>query len=128
MDLHFRIQTPEGKAEPATFPSELSVQQLISEFVTDENMRIQPADPALWYLLDENTGGQLDPNKSLQQNGVQAGHILKLIQCRLHIGLQLFARLHMLTTQRVPGVDRQHRLHLQVLAPAQKFQQSQPIR
>ena len=55
MDLHFRIQTPEGKAEPATFPSELSVQQLISEFVTDENMRIQPADPALWYLLDENT-------------------------------------------------------------------------
>lgn len=77
MDLHFRIQTPEGKTEPATFPSELSVQQLISEFVTDENMRIQPADPAQWHLLDENTGGQLDPKKSLQQNGVQPGHILK---------------------------------------------------
>src|ERR1700759_94390 len=78
MDLHFHIQTPDGKAEPATFPAELTVKQLITEFVTDEKMRIQPPDPDHWTLFDENTGEQLDPKKSLQQNGVGGGHLLKL--------------------------------------------------
>lgn len=79
MDLHFHIQTPDGKAEPATFPAELPLRQLINEFVTDEKLRIQPADPERWLLFDDNTGEQLDPKKSLQQNGVAGGHLLKLL-------------------------------------------------
>jgi hypothetical protein len=78
MDLHFHIQTPEGKAEPATFPAELSVQQLIAEFVTTDQMRIRPSDPEQWDLINEETGEQLDPKKSLQHNGVHGGHLLKL--------------------------------------------------
>ncbi len=78
MDLHFHIQTPEGKSEPATFPAELSVQQLITEFVTTDKMRIQPPDPEQWDLIDEDTGEQLDPKKSLHHNGVHDGHRLKL--------------------------------------------------
>ncbi|MBV8437921.1 MAG: FHA domain-containing protein [Silvibacterium sp.] len=78
MDLHFHIQTPEGKTEAATFPAELSVHQLITEFVTDDKMRIQPPDPEQWTFLDQDSGEHLDPKKSLQQNGVQSGHMLRL--------------------------------------------------
>jgi hypothetical protein len=42
-------------------------------------MRIQPADPDHWHLFDENTGEQLDPKKSLLQNRVGEGHLLKLL-------------------------------------------------
>jgi hypothetical protein len=80
MDLHFHILTPEGKTEPATFPAELLVEQLITEFVTDERMRIQPADPGQWHFFNETTGEQLDSKRSLQQNGVQSSHMLKLIR------------------------------------------------
>lgn len=79
MDLHFHIQTSDGKVAPATFPAELTVRQLINEFVTDENMKIKPADPEAWQLFDEDTGENLDPKKSLQQNGVSGGHRLKLL-------------------------------------------------
>ncbi|MFZ0746419.1 MAG: FHA domain-containing protein [Terracidiphilus sp.] len=79
MDLHFHIQMHDGKTEPAIFPSDLSVRQLINEFVTDEKMKVRPADPESWHLFDENTGEELDPKKSLQQNGVDSGHLLKLL-------------------------------------------------
>jgi hypothetical protein len=78
-DIYFRLQILDGKTEAVKFPAALSVQQLIEAFVTDEKMRIQPPDPEQWHLFDENTGEQLDPNKSLQQNGVAAGHLLKLL-------------------------------------------------
>lgn len=79
MDLHFHIQMQDGRTEPATFPADLSVLKLINEFVTDEKMKIQPANPDHWHLFDENTGEQLDPKRSLQQNGVDSGHLLKLL-------------------------------------------------
>jgi hypothetical protein len=79
MDLHFHIQTPDGKAEPAAFPAELSVRELIDQLVTDESMRIKPADPDRWHLFDENTGEQLDPKKTLLQNRVGQGHLLKML-------------------------------------------------
>jgi hypothetical protein len=79
MDLRFHIQIPDGRAESATFPAELSVGQLLNEFVTDDKMRIQPADPEHWVLFNENTGQELDPRKSLEQNGVGKGHMLKLV-------------------------------------------------
>jgi len=78
MDLHFKIQRPDGRNENAAFPDDLSVRQLINEFVTDEKMHIQPADPDQWHLINENTGEPLDPQKSLHQNGVEEGHLLKL--------------------------------------------------
>jgi hypothetical protein len=78
MDLHFHIETTDGRAEPTTFPSDLPLRQLIDAFVTDPRLRIQPPDPEFWQLFDDNTGAVLDAAKTLRQNGVDAGHLLKL--------------------------------------------------
>jgi hypothetical protein len=78
MDIHFHIQTTDGRSEPATFPDHLSAKQLLTEFVTDDKMRIQPPDPEHWDLYDESTEQKLDPGRSLQQNGVASGHRLSL--------------------------------------------------
>jgi WXG100 protein secretion system (Wss), protein YukD/FHA domain len=79
MDLHFHIQIPDGRSMPVAFPAELSAGQLLSELLTDEKLAIQPPHPGAWHLHNENTNQQLDPNKTLQQNGVAGGNRILLL-------------------------------------------------
>ena len=56
-----------------------------------------------------------------------AGDVLDLLQPFLDVGIEVRPRLHHLPAQRVSGIDAQQRLHVQVLAPFQEFQQSHAI-
>ena len=56
-----------------------------------------------------------------------AGDVLDLLQPLLYVGFQVRPRLHHLPAERVPGIDAQQRLHVQVLAPFQEFQQSHAV-
>jgi hypothetical protein len=76
--MKFHIQTPDAVVRPVEFPTDLPVGVLLRELVTDDNLKIQPANPEHWHLLNESTGEKLDPGKNLDQNGVSGGQRLKL--------------------------------------------------
>ena len=56
-----------------------------------------------------------------------AGHVLDLVERVLDEGLEVGAGLDALLAQGVAGVDGQHGLHVQVLAPLQEFQQAHAV-
>jgi len=76
--MKFHIQVPEGNNFPVEFPSNLSAELLLKEFIADENLAIHPREPARWHLRSA-AGQNLDLKKSLDQNGVHDGQILHLI-------------------------------------------------
>jgi FHA domain len=79
MDLHFHVVIPDGRPEPITYPSEDLLKDLLESLMKVDRLRIQPANPEHWQLINENTGEPLDPKKSLQQNGVTAGCLLRMV-------------------------------------------------
>jgi len=76
--MKFHIQTPDDVVRPVEFPTDLPVEVLLRELVTDEDLKIQPPNPEAWHLLNENNGQKLDPKKTLEQNGVSGGQRLQL--------------------------------------------------
>jgi hypothetical protein len=74
MKLH--VQAPDGIVLSIDFPADLLAGQLLRELVSNEQFKINPPDPQHWRLQDENTGQTLDPNRTLEQNGVAAEHRL----------------------------------------------------
>ena len=57
-----------------------------------------------------------------------AGDIFNFVERVLHVRLERGAGIDVLLRQRVAGVDGEHRLHLQVFAPLQKFKQAHAVR
>jgi hypothetical protein len=78
MDVHFHIETPDKRVEPTICPSDRPLGQLLQDFVRNERMKIHPPNPEDWQFEDANTGETLHPGRTLQQNGVDAGHLLLL--------------------------------------------------
>ena len=56
-----------------------------------------------------------------------AGDVLDFVKPLLHVGIEIGSRLDQLSAQRVSGVDAEQRLHVQVLAPLQEFQESHSV-
>jgi FHA domain/WXG100 protein secretion system (Wss), protein YukD len=78
--MKFHIQTPDAVVRPVEFPTDLPVEVLLRELVTDEGLKIQPPNPEVWHLFNENSGQKLDPKKNLDQNGVSGGQRLQLLR------------------------------------------------
>ncbi len=57
----------------------------------------------------------------------RSSHVLDFIQRILHVRLKFRPQSKMLSTQRITGIDGQHRLHVQIFAPFQKFQQPKTV-
>jgi hypothetical protein len=79
-DITIRIDARNHKEEEVTLPCNMKIAELLPEVVTalnlptvDENGR-----PLDWRLSDKKTGRPLDPEKTLQENGIQPGDELKL--------------------------------------------------
>jgi len=77
--MDFHIQILDGTNQQVSFPGNLPVQTLLTEFITDENIKIHPREVVAWDLQDESTGHKLDLKKSLEQNGVRNGHRFLLV-------------------------------------------------
>jgi hypothetical protein len=78
--MDFHIQTPDGINQSVGFPGNLPVQTLLTEFIFDENIKIHPREVVAWDLQDEFSEHKLDLKKSLEQNGVKNGHVLRLVR------------------------------------------------
>jgi len=78
--MDFHIQTPDGVNQDVVFPGNLPVQQLLGEFITDENIKVHPREVPAWDLQDDVSGQKLDLKKSLEQNGIRNGHRLRLVK------------------------------------------------
>jgi hypothetical protein len=78
--MNFHIQTPDGINRPIEFPGNLPVQTLLTEFILDENIKIHPREIVAWDLEEEVSRQRLDLKKSLEQNAVKNGHILRLVR------------------------------------------------
>ena len=57
-----------------------------------------------------------------------AGDVFNFVKRVLNVRFEIGAGLNVVVLQRVAGENRQHRLHVQILAPIQKFQQAETIR
>jgi hypothetical protein len=71
-DLQFRLQIEGRGAEEVRLPRDFKTQAVIDQF------RDPTAPASEWRLTDKNTGRELDPAKSLTENGVQNGYELLL--------------------------------------------------
>src|SRR5258708_3260880 len=78
--MDFHIQTSDGNKHSVGFPGNMPVQTLLTEFILDENVKIHPREVVAWDLEDEPSGHRLDLKKSLEQNGVKNGHVLRLVR------------------------------------------------
>jgi hypothetical protein len=78
--MDFHIQTADGINHPVGFPGNLPVQTLLTEFIFDENIKIHPREVVAWDLVDDASGQKLDLKRSLEQNGVKNGHLLRMVQ------------------------------------------------
>src|SRR6202042_2222373 len=56
-----------------------------------------------------------------------AGHILDLIQRVLHVGFEIRAWLHYLSTERVTSIHGKKRPHTQVFTPVEEFKQAHSV-
>ena len=56
-----------------------------------------------------------------------AGYVFNLVQCILHEGVEICARIDMLLAQRVTRINCEYRLHFQIFAPLQKLQQTKTV-
>src|SRR5208337_4685094 len=56
-----------------------------------------------------------------------SGYVLNLVERVLNIGFERWTRVDMLLRQGVAGIDGEHGLHFQILAPLKKFEQAHAI-
>ena len=56
-----------------------------------------------------------------------AGRVLDLVERILDVRLQIRPRGHVVAAQGVSGIDGKHRLHVQILAPFEEFQQTHAV-
>src|SRR5262245_13929780 len=80
MSIKMTVRTETGKSHPVEAPPEIKAQELIDELLKAfELPRIDAKGNRIqWTLVDKDTGRTVDPQKSLEQNGIRNGHILYL--------------------------------------------------
>lgn len=74
-DVKIHVHFQDGTSRPVEAPGDFRVRELTAELVGAP----QPSDaPPEWTLHDKETGRNLDPDKTLIENGVASGHHLYL--------------------------------------------------
>lgn len=80
-DLKLTIYTQSGDAREVEAPADITASDLVKELAAQLSL---PADaeghPVVWRLDNKDTVRTLDPDLTLQQNGVESGHRLSLIR------------------------------------------------
>lgn len=76
--MKFHVQTPDGVTLPLEFPTDLPLEIMLRELVTDPGLKLHPPKPEAWHLLHENSEQKLDLGKNLEQNGVVHGERLRM--------------------------------------------------
>jgi hypothetical protein len=71
-DLRVRVQVEDGATQEVTIPPDFRDRDLIAQLLGST------AQISEWKLTDKSTGRDLDPTKSLAENGVLSGHELFL--------------------------------------------------
>ena len=56
------------------------------------------------------------------------GYVRDLVECILHVRIEIRSGTYVLLRHRIAGVHRKDRLHPEIFAPLQKLQKTQPIR
>lgn len=80
-DIRLRVHTggDDSAAEEVEVPADFNSRNLIAELLGSA------AQEAEWKLYDKDTGNDLDPSKSLAENGVRSGHELYLRSIPKHV-------------------------------------------
>lgn len=71
-DIRIHVHTPDGETHSIEAPADIKVEELIDELI--ETHRLPRTDR--WKIFDKDTGLELQRGRSLEENGVRAGHHL----------------------------------------------------
>lgn len=87
-DATVTIYTQGGDQHDTETPLDITTEEFIKELAAALNLPMTDAEgkPASWRLDNKNTGKTLEPNLTLEQNGVKDGHGLVLIRSVIAAG------------------------------------------
>jgi hypothetical protein len=79
-DLKLTVYTQDGEAHPVEVPPDIQTTDFIRELIEGLRLPMTNAEQqrVVWKLHDKHLARELDPDRSLRDNGVRTGHEMML--------------------------------------------------